>query len=141
MKALLIGAAFAAAAGMTMGAAFHPDLITDERPEGPQMFSVAGGPRSTGPFDSGMSLASYGPNVPDYVIGTDAKRRVGWSEEPARLEESQAVAQVEPAPEPVTFTKAAYEDLPPPEPYYPSVAGGQERDLPAEDAGELIVVG
>lgn len=75
MKTLWAGAGVALAAGLTLGAAMRPDLSTDDRPVGPQIFEGWSGARSTGPFDdSAVSYASYAGKVPDYVFGTDAKR-------------------------------------------------------------------
>ena len=150
MKALIIGAGMAAAAGLTMGAALHPDLRSDDRPEGPQTFALAGGPRSTGPFDAGMSLASYGGRVPDYVTGTDARRAQGWADERVAVAPSRTVpdtdVEIETEGEragPAYARPVAY-DPPPPEPAYPSLTGGRDYDddsPPADDDSGPAVSG
>jgi hypothetical protein len=79
VKTLLAGAGLALVAGLLMGSAMKPDLISDDRPIGPQIFAGWSGNRSTGPFDdsgtssAGLSYAAYGSEVPDYVTGTDWK--------------------------------------------------------------------
>jgi len=75
VKALYPGAGLALTAGLLLGAAMKPELVTDDRPEGPQMFAGWSGARSTGPFDdSGPSYAAYRGQLPDYVLGTDWKK-------------------------------------------------------------------
>jgi hypothetical protein len=133
MKALLIGAAVAAAAGVMMGTAMHPSLVTDDRPEGPQIYAQDGG--ATGPFDSGKTLASYGDRVPDYVMGTDAKKAMTGpdlqpvlvdsrpevaSEVPSQVSDDTPSAEPRPA-----LTRAAYAEPSPITVVYPSINGGQ----------------
>jgi hypothetical protein len=62
------------AAGLLMGAAMRPDLEADDRPAGPQV--IAEGPQAppSGPFDDRAAYASYGGQIPDYVLGTDWKK-------------------------------------------------------------------
>jgi hypothetical protein len=133
MKALLAGAAVAAAAGVMMGSAMHPSLVTDDRPEGPQIFAQDGG--STGPFDSGKALASYGDRVPDYVLGTDAKKAMtGPDIQPVIADDTREIVpqvaddatspDATPEQHPA-LTRAAYAEPAPITVVYPSIDGGQ----------------
>ena len=132
MKALLIGAGMALAAGMTMGFAMQPQLgIGDERPAGPQLFAAASGERSTGPFDPGTSF-NYQGQLPDYVIGTDWRKAAAFAGEPASLRpdpEELKLARYEAPPAPA---QAAPEREAPPA-SYPSLSGGEPygADRPA----------
>lgn len=142
MKALLIGAAVALAAGLTMGAALHPNLRSDDCPEGPQMFALAGGSRPILPFDSGMSLASYGRAVPDYVIGTDANKALAWPQERAAVGEARDVAGAEP--QDPDLVRADYDDepavsQPADDPH--SKADAQAASVADDDAAMPIVTG
>lgn len=107
------GAAVVLAAGLLLGNAMQPHLdAADERPAGPQMFADWAGVRSTGPFDSGTSFPSYPGKMPDYVLGTDWKKSMGWPVERAAVSAPrEAVGDDAPAaPEPATFSRAAYEE-------------------------------
>ncbi len=74
------GAVVALAAGLALGAAMRPDLAADDRPAGPQILEGWSSARGAGPFgDNTVSFASYHGKLPDYVLGTDAKRLQGWS--------------------------------------------------------------
>jgi hypothetical protein len=90
------------AAGLTLGAAMRPDLAADDRPAGPQILEGWSGARSAGPFDDNadVSVANYHGKLPDYVLGTDAKRVQAWS-------------WAEPAPRQVGRRSDAEDDLPP----------------------------
>lgn len=124
VKALFTGVGMAAMAGILLGGAMKPDLRGDDRPEGPQVFAGWSGVRSTGPFDPGTSFASYGGQVPDYVVGTDWKAvSFQWKDD----------AAYEPAPIRDYYDEARAEPLPAVEPYreptrieplYPSLNGG-----------------
>src|SRR5687767_11524241 len=80
VKSLFSGMALAAVAGLLTGGAMKPNLGTDDRPAGPQMFAGWSGTRSTGPFDDGMTFASYNGQIPDYVLGTDWQKTHAWPE-------------------------------------------------------------
>src|SRR3569833_3237217 len=82
VKVLFAGVALAVFSGAMLGGAMRPDLITD-RPEGPLLFVTWVGDRSTGPFDPGTTFVAYGANAPDNVMGTDWKKRMAWSDDPA----------------------------------------------------------
>ena len=73
-KTLYAGAGVALAAGLVLGAAMRPDLLTDERPAGPQILPDASAARSSGPFDDSVSYAGFAGSLPDYVLGTDWRR-------------------------------------------------------------------
>lgn len=82
----LAGAAISLAAGLLLGGALQPNLDAgDARPAGPQMVASWTDGHSTGPFDPGMTLASYPTPAPDYVMGTDAKQAMAWPEEGAAV--------------------------------------------------------
>jgi hypothetical protein len=117
-----------------MGSAMHPSLVTDDRPEGPQIFAQGGG--DTGPFDSGKALASYGDRVPDYVLGTDAKKAMTGpdlqpvvSDDPPEIATQAADDVTQPdATQPEqrpALTRAAYAEPAPITVVYPSIDGGQ----------------
>lgn len=137
MKLPLSGAAVALAAGLMLGGAMQPHLYDGDRPSGPQMFASWAGARSTGPFDPGTSFASYRGQAPDYVMGTDWKKRMTLPDEPAAAptprREPPTVDGPE-APTPATFTRTAYEELPPVVHAYPSMDGAHPSviDVPAE---------
>ncbi len=82
MRTLWAGAGVALAAGLTLGAAMRPDLAADDRPAGLQILDGGAGARASGPFDDGaaaVAYANYHGKLPDYVLGTDAKRFQAWS--------------------------------------------------------------
>lgn len=127
MKALLIGAGVALTAGFMMGAAMKPDLLADQRPEGPQIFTTWAG-ESTGPFDPGASFVAYRGKVPDYVLGTDLtqpKLPAVVTEAPP---EPQEIADLEPIPQADDVTYEAPAPQTPqsnnPVVIYPSMGGG-----------------
>ncbi|HEY8003158.1 MAG TPA: hypothetical protein VIE16_02965 [Phenylobacterium sp.] len=146
MKVLLAGVAIAVVTGTMLGGAMRPDLITD-RPEGPQMYANWAGDRSTGPFDPGTTFVSYGPNVPDYVMGTDWKKRMAWPDERAAVapsvredvaDDDTTVSQDTAIAEPVTLARAAYDDAPSSTAQdYPSAGGGVTPDAPAEAPADV----
>lgn len=140
LKLPLSGAAVALAAGLMLGGAMQPHLYDGDRPSGPQMFASWAGARSTGPFDPGTSFASYRGKMPDYVMGTDWKKRMTWPDEPAGASTSPREPPTvdvpeTPAPAPAaTFTRAAYEEPPPVVHTYPSMDGAHPSviDVPAD---------
>lgn len=72
LRTLYKGAAVSVAAGLLMGAAMQPNL-DEGRVEGPQILLAGGGLRATpAAYDPGA--AAYGPNLPEYVVGTDYTR-------------------------------------------------------------------
>lgn len=122
----------------------QPDLNAGaDRLQGPQIFADGAG-RVAEPADNGAILAAYHGRLPDYVLGTDAKRAAAWPDERAAL---AAPAQDEPderaaPPEDATrLTRTAYNDAsPPPSPHrpYSSLDGGptwviDAADRPADD--------
>jgi hypothetical protein len=124
-KSFWVGAGLAAVAGLLMGAVARPDLRADDRPEGPQILTVAGGARSTGPFDDGQSFASYRGQVPDYVLGTDWKKATAApSAQMAEAPPPAKLAEVDDPPN-LPLTHAAYDDAAShASPIYPSMRGG-----------------
>lgn len=133
--AILSGAVLAAVAGTMLGSAMRPQLIFDERPTGPQMFAVGGGPRSTGLVDAGGADASYSGYAPSLVTGADD----AYAQAPPIAEEHPRVARNETvSPDPVPLSRAPdYED-PPPIVVYPSEAGGSpyRAEAPPPLAGD-----
>jgi hypothetical protein len=126
--AAIAGAALAAVAGTMLGGAMRPQLVFDGRPLGPQIFAPGGGNRATPSFEPGASYASYGDDVPSYVIGTD---NIETAEDEAPLVDDWALAtaESETSPSPVpAFAHATYDDPPLPEVVYPSQAGGARYD-------------
>jgi hypothetical protein len=118
----LSGAALALVSGLLLGGAMQPHLYDGDRPSGPQMFADWAGARSTGPFDPGTTFASYSGKIPDYVLGTDWKRRMDWPPEPAATPAPRDPSAGDPsADEPVVLTRAAFEA--PTAPEYPSMEG------------------
>ena len=152
-QTLAAGAAVALACGIMLGGAMRPDLGDDGRPAGPQTIVGWSGVRSTGPFDPGMSDASYSGAAPDYVLGTDWKKTMAWPDEraavpqPAQLtatdDPQSATASDERWAEPVT--RAPYQDPPPAKGRYPSMGGAtpaQGADPePARDDAPVVVSG
>jgi hypothetical protein len=123
----LSGAACALVAGLLLGSAMQPHLDGgDGRPAGPQMFANWAGARSTGPFDSGTTFVNYPGATPDYVMGTDWKKRMAWPNERAAVSAPLATARedVPPPAEVAVLTHAAYEEPRPLAHSYPSVVGG-----------------
>lgn len=133
MNTVLLGAGIAAAAGLLMGAAARPNLAADDRPEGPQIVAGWSGVRSTGPFDDGATFAAYTGRIPDYVLGTDAKRSLAPPPDRIAPEPPRRPARDDDPPpdEAVSFAHVAYEEPAPVEPSYPSLRGGD--DLPPID--------
>lgn len=131
--ALYAGAGIALAAGLLMGAAMKPDLGWDDRPVGPQIVAGTDGARASGPFDDGsaVSFAAYNGRVPDYVIGSDAKRAAAQfmvasaPREAAEPHRARLDDEADPAFE---ATRADNEDGPSPRVSYPSIDGGAPSD-------------
>ena len=151
-KTLSGGAAAALVCGIMLGGAMRPDFGDDGRPAGPQQISGSAGVRSTGPFDPGASAASYGANVPDYVMGTDWKRTMAWPDPsaatspPARLavvRAEAAEADAEPAwGQPARH--AEYAPTPPARGRYPSLGGAGEpapADTVDDDGAAVAITG
>ena len=134
----LSGAAAALVAGMLAGSFMQPHLADgDGRPAGPQMFADWAGARSTGPFDPGTTFVSYQGKTPDYVMGSDWKKRMAWPDERAAVsaprevvrEDDQVVAE-----RVAVLTRTTYEE-PPPAPHdYPSLVGGARSASVADHA-------
>ena len=120
---LLAGAAVAAVVGIMLGGAMQPQLAFEGRPMGPQMFAGGGGPRSTGSIDPGGSYATYSPNLPSYVVGTDSAQSAYVAAAP--IADEQAAGN---DPEPPPPDAAAYDEPPLPEVVYPSLAGSAVYD-------------
>lgn len=139
MKVIFQGIAVAAASGLLMGGAFKPSLTFGEGPLGPQLLLAPSGERQE-PFGGGASFASYGGEVPDYVLGTDWTAQTAPLYETADYAYADEVAPPEPVetayepvvvrrPEPIRVAYAA------PEPVaYPSTHGGvvPVRETPEE---------
>jgi hypothetical protein len=137
MKIPLSGAGVALAAGLLLGGAMQPHLYDGDRPSGPQMFANRAGARSTGPFDPGTTFASSQGQMPDYVMGTDWKNRMTSPDERAAVSTPRrepAADDVSRAEAPPTFTRAAYDEFPPPAHVYPSMGGAHPSviEVPAE---------
>ena len=108
----LYGAVIAVASGLMLGGVMHPNLEGDDRPAGPQMIAGDAAMRAAGLPDTGATLASYGGRVPDYVVGTDARKAATWPPEriaPAAREPGMETDQ-EPADELPTISRAAYDE-------------------------------
>jgi len=138
VKVLLGGAVISLTAGVLLGGAMQPHLDEGDRPAGPQMFADWAGARSTGPFDPGTTFVSYQRKMPDYILGTDWKKSMTWSEERAAVSPPREVVPADPPPEPpietASLTRAAYEEPPPAAHAYPSLNGGQPAPAPDEAA-------
>jgi len=127
----LYGAVIAVASGLLLGGAMRPNLAGDDRPVGPQIIAGSAGVRSMGPLDTGPTLANYNGRVPDYVIGTDAKRAMTWT--PGRAVSSpqpqydKADAEQDDLP---ALSRAAYDDDPQPRRThdYPSLGGAADDE-------------
>jgi len=140
VRILLAGTAVALSAGVLLGGAMRPELAIGDRPEGPQMFASWSGTRSTGPFDPGTTFVAYPNPAPDYLMGTDWKKRTAWPDEraavPAAATEEEAAETAEvpaPAAAASVLTRAAYDEPAPVAHGYPSLSGG--ATAPAASAG------
>ena len=124
----------------------QPQLFEGDRPSGPQMFADWAGARSTGPFDPGTTFVNYQGKMPDYILGTDWKKSMTWSDERAAVSAPREVVRDEIPPEPpiesASLTRAAYEEPPPAPHAYPSLAGGQPAatadEPPTQDTAPAI---
>ncbi len=121
----------------------QPHLYDGDRPSGPQMFAEVSGARSTGPFDPGVSVVSVQGNPPDYVLGTDWKKQMGWPEKRAQASAPGESARDDaPAPrEPAVYARTTYEEPPRPAPTYPSLgpaAVNAEAAANSDDATPTI---
>lgn len=130
MKILLAGTAVALTAGVLLGGAMRPELAVGDRPAGPQMFASWSGTRSTGPFDPGTTFVSYPDPAPDYLMGTDWKKRMAWPDERAATSASATEAAPPETPEtpapidaPSVLTRAVYGEPTPIAHAYPSLGG------------------
>jgi hypothetical protein len=127
LKIPLSGATAALAAGMLLGSFMQPHLYDGDRPSGPQMFAEVAGARSTGPFDPGATFVNYQARMPDYVMGSDWKKRMDWPDERAAVSAPrEAVRDDEqvPAERVAVLTRTTYADPPAPAHDYPSLVGG-----------------
>ena len=133
LKIPLSGAAGALIAGLLLGWAMQPHLYDGDRPAGPQMFADWAGARSTGPFDPGTSFISYQSKMPDYVMGTDWKKRMAWPDERAAVSAPREIVRDNPPPpaDAPVLSRAAYEEPRAPLPGYPSLGAAR----PASDHG------
>jgi hypothetical protein len=134
----LSGAAAALVAGLLLGSAMQPHLDDgDGRPAGPQMFADWAGARSTGPFDPGTTFVSYQAKMPDYVLGSDWKKRMAWPDERAAVsaprEEAQEDDQISDE-QVAVLTRTTYEEPPPAAHDYPSLVGGARSASVADHA-------
>jgi hypothetical protein len=132
------GAAVALIAGVLLGGAMQPNLgETRDGPAGPQMFADWAGERSTGPFDPGTTFVNYQGKMPDYIMGTDWKKRMTWPDERAAVSAAprEVVSDDAPAPEaPAVLTRVAYEEPVPAPHAYPSLGGARSAsDAAVED--------
>lgn len=140
VKILLAGTAVALTAGVMLGGAMRPELAVGDRPGGPQMFANWSGTRSTGPFDPGTTFVSYPSSAPDYLLGTDSKRRMAWPDEqaatsqPATAVEPEAPAVAAPAQAPTVLTRAVYDEPAPATGGYPSLGGASHAAAAASSA-------
>ncbi|HZZ67203.1 MAG TPA: hypothetical protein VFE18_03430 [Phenylobacterium sp.] len=133
----LAGAAVSLAAGLLLGGALQPNLDAgDPRPAGPQMVASWTDGHSTGPFDPGMTLASYPTPAPDYVMGTDAKKAMAWPNERAAVSQPSSDVADDTADASATLALAD-DDTPAPaaaaqptRASYPSL-GGEAKSAPA----------
>ncbi len=67
----------------------QPDLEAGaDRLKGPQIFAEGAGEIASAPPDQSAILAAYHGPLPDYVMGTDAKRGMAWRDR--RTEDLQA---------------------------------------------------
>jgi hypothetical protein len=143
VKILLAGTAAALTAGVLLGGSMRPELAVGDRPAGPQMFASWSGTRSTGPFDPGTTFVAYPNPAPDYLLGTDWKKRMAWPDEPAATPEptgddaaTEATDDAPPAQAASVLTPAAYEQPTPVEHNYPSL-GGDAASPPASGHSAL----
>jgi hypothetical protein len=138
LKVVLAGAGIALAAGLAMGAAAKPDLISDDRPEGPQIMAGWSGVRSTGPFDDGATLTSANSQVPDYVLGTDWKKALDPPPIRVPLEPAERLAQNDTPPPAEDIGAGPTEDEPAhAAASYPSLDGGAGFSVTAEPDGVI----
>ena len=131
MKVQLAGAAAALISGVMLGGFMQPNLgETRDGPAGPQMFADWAGSRSTGPFDPGTTFVAYQANMPDYVMGTDWKKRMAWPEDRAAVSAPrETVSDEAPAQEPApVITRTSYQELDSPARSYPSLGGARSAN-------------
>jgi hypothetical protein len=144
----LAGAALSLAAGLWLGGALQPNLDTgDARPAGPQMIASWTDGHSTGPFDPGMTLASYPNPAPDYVMGTDAKKAMAWPDERAAVSppSSETASDDDDTADASATLALADDDTPAPaaaaqstRAAYPSL-GGETKSAPAATDAKVAV--
>jgi hypothetical protein len=116
-----------------MGAAMKPQLVTDDRPGGPQTLSARAGARAAGATDGGLSYAAYSGQVPAYVTGTDAQRpaEATFAPPPDTTAESYYVSPIRDEPLPrgeVRDARAAVYGVRAEHITYPSLDGGAAYD-------------
>ncbi|HEY8572648.1 hypothetical protein [Phenylobacterium sp.] len=65
----LTGACVALAAGLLLGGAMKPELLSENLVSGPQQLSGRSGVRAIAAADDGAAMAAYRGNPPHYVLG------------------------------------------------------------------------
>ncbi len=131
------GSALALLTGIMLGGAMQPNLTEDFT--GPHTLVPGGGQRSVS-IASQQSVADYGAQLPDYVVGTDwtrpreltlASADVAAAPEPAA--EVTVYTSDESSPDPMNVVRTRWRDEARDPVSYPSDRGGlvYETDLPA----------
>lgn len=129
----------AVAAGLLVGAAMRPQLVSGDGPAGPQILAGSSGARSVGPLDDGLAYASYSGEIPEHVLGTDWRRLAALPV--AALEPAQGYWAEDHTGEDYAsrddYEPPAYDDLPrPAEPQPARYADASTRALfPSLDGG------
>lgn len=135
LKTLFGGVAVAAAAGLMMGAAMHPDLDEGQM-KAPQILLAGGGPRADVPA-SDAGVAAYRGRIPDHVIGTDALKPpeavVLAYDDRAEVQMEEHAGDIMAYEAPPERPPARWMDEPREAPLYPSERGNTPygADLPA----------
>ena len=135
LKRLFAGAAIAAIAGLTTGAAIQPALDADGV-HAPQQLMGDGGVRT---YVAGAEpgVGGYQGQVPDYVIGTDWMRPQPLAQEVLTYDDRAGPQQADDATTHGATANAIvprhWQDEPRPAPLYPSEGGATSygADLPA----------
>ena len=153
MKTLCAGAAMALMAGLSVGGAMKPQLITDTGLAGPRTLITRAGVRAVHPddgaVDAGLSYANYAGEIPAYVTGTDAQAPAAIAVEPAPPAADEAAANYyvsplrdeAPAPRAATgeLTPAAYGRPETERLAYPSLDGGADYDAARQAQATPVV--
>lgn len=132
LKRLYTGAALSVVLGLTLGAVVQPSLADGIL--APQQDWGSGGQRSHA-VGAAYSLADYGGQVPDYVIGTNYTQQPQLTALPSPSGDDQAEAAydvIEYARTAEAVVPSRWEDEPYDAPVYPSTDGGawNPSDLP-----------